>query len=305
MKYRASVLLFGLALLAAVSGCSSQPAAGSNEPLQIKVPRGPVGLAPTDDGVWVVSSGADSVTKLSGSGKVTSTEQTPPVPLRAAMDGDRLWVTSFEDNVVAEIGGGTVDVGDGAEGIAVDGQRIWVVAQDDGRLVRLDGGKVTARINVETGARLVIVGENTVFVSNYAQGNIVAINPARNKVRSSKFVCAGPQGMALHGDLLWVACTLGESVVAVDPVSLKIRHEIRLPGSPDAVRATDEAVYVALQAGPTLVKINPDSAMVEKKVSLGKQLALADQANIDLAITGDYAWISSFSEDAVYRVNLP
>lgn len=50
-------------------------------PVGIAAPKGPVGLAPVDNGVWVVSSGDNSITKVSASGrrteKVDASDQSP------------------------------------------------------------------------------------------------------------------------------------------------------------------------------------------------------------------------------------
>lgn len=299
------VALLAMSMLVA---CGSEPPKPDpTVPVRIAVPKGPVGLAPVDDGVWVVSSGDNSITKVSASGRPTEKVDTGPIPLRATADGTDVWVTSFEDGTLTKLGGGSVKVGAGAEGVTSAFGSVWVVAQDRGKLVRVDPSalQVLAKVRVEKGARQVVASDSELFISNYAQGNVIAIDPATNKVRSSKSVCPGPQGMAVQGNLLWVACTLGDLVVAVDLKRLKIRRSVSTLGSPDAVRATDSAVYVLLQQGPTLLKIDPTTVEVASKTSLGNRVALADQANLDLAITGDTAWVTSFLDNFLIKVQLP
>ena len=38
---------------------------------------------------------------------------------------------------------------------------------------------------------------------------------------------------------------------------------------------------------------------------LGEEDALNDRANLDLALVGDEAWVSSFNADRVYHLPLP
>ena len=171
------VALLAMSMLVA---CGSEPPKPDpTVPVRIAVPKGPVGLAPVDDGVWV---------------------DTGPIPLRATADGTDVWVTSFEDGTVTKLGGGSVKVGAGAEGLTSAFGSVWVVAQDRGKLVRVGPSalQVLAKVRVEKGARQVVASDSELFVSNYAQGNVIAIDPATIKVRSSKSVCPGPQGMAVQ-----------------------------------------------------------------------------------------------------------
>ena len=53
------------------------------------------------------------------------------------------------------------------------------------------------------------------------------------------------------------------------------------------------------------MSIDPATGEVTDDVVLGEESALYDSANLDLAVTGGDAWVSSFTADRVYRVPLP
>jgi hypothetical protein len=62
---------------------------------------------------------------------------------------------------------------------------------------------------------------------------------------------------------------------------------------------------VVAEQGPTLVMVDPGSATVTGRTPLGAERALGDRANLDLALAGGEAWVSSFNADRVYHVPLP
>ena len=62
---------------------------------------------------------------------------------------------------------------------------------------------------------------------------------------------------------------------------------------------------VVAEQGPTLVMVDPATATVTSSTVLGEEQALGDRANLDLALVGDEAWVSSFNADRVYHLPLP
>jgi hypothetical protein len=62
---------------------------------------------------------------------------------------------------------------------------------------------------------------------------------------------------------------------------------------------------VVAEEGPRLVTIDPAAGEVTDETTLGEETALYDSANLDLAVAGGEAWVSSFKADRVYHVPLP
>ena len=77
-------------------------------------------------------------------------------------------------------------------------------------------------------------------------------------------------------------------------------------GSPDSVAATaDGRLVVVAEQGPRLVVSTPPRRPSRAEHVLGEEDALNDRANLDLALAGGEAWVSSFNADRVYHLPLP
>lgn len=313
MRVRSLVMVV---LAVALTGCGGgRPSGDSPTPAadEVAVGAAPVGLAAGPDGsVWVVSTGDDTVSRIrSGAKRPDLTVEVAGVPLRVAVGYDAVWVTSFEGDEVVRLDEGTgkatdhVAVGKGAEGVSVAFGAVWVVAQDDGRLVRVDPRtrRITRRTDVGAGVRLVVAGPDALWLNDYPGGEVVRVDPRTGAVRRSGRVCAGPQDLVETSDRVWVTCSLGNELVVLDPRTLRVREHHALPGTPDALaEGPGGTLLVVVQEGPALVTVDPATGRVTSTTRLGKEPQLHDQANLDLVVTGDLAWVSSFREDVVHRV---
>lgn len=291
---------------------STSPATQPSSPY-IEVGDGPVGLAAGGGAIWSVSADDSRLVRIDQE----SVEASDPTgagstPLRATYAAGSVWVTSFGDGTVLRIDpdtGSVLDsftVGEGPEGITGAFGSIWVVAQDSGQLVRIDPSspaRVTRRIDIGDGARLVTAGPDALYVAHFADDRVLKIDPRTGDVTRSPRLCSGPQGMAVSGGRLWVACTFADKVVGLDLESLQKVAQVGVPGSPDPVAAGPGGqVLVAAEDGPTLVTIDPASAQVTDRTRLGDDPALSDSANIDLVVAAGQAWVSAFRSGRVYHV---
>ncbi|MDX6375546.1 MAG: virginiamycin lyase [Nocardioidaceae bacterium] len=310
-----------LALLVAVTGCgdSAEPtptAAEAELAPYVQVHTRPVGLTATEDGsVWVVGSGSDTVSRIPADADAPDlTVDVPGVPLRATSAYGAVWVTSFDKKLLVRldpVSGAVVAkvrTGAGPEGVAAGFGSLWVVAQDAGRLLRVDpaDNTISQEIPLEVGARLVAPGPDAMYVAHYADDTILRVDPETNTLVSSDSVCDGPQAMAVLDGKVWVTCTLSDELVALDGTTLQKLASVPVEGSPDSVAATaDGRLAVVAEEGPTLVMVDTATAAVLSRTVLGDERALGDRANLDLAIVGDQAWVSSFNVDRVYHLPLP
>lgn len=309
---RLITLVVGLLLLA---GCGQAAKPKQARPW-VKVGSGPVGVAAgTDDDLWVVGAEDNSLSHVVvGKRTVSSVKGIGSIPLRVATGFDAVWVTSFQDGALLKIDPttskvvATTPVGEGAEGVAAGLGSVWVVAQDAGLLlqVRPSDAKIVRRIDVGIGARLVATSDDFVWVSQFRNSQVLRIDPATGKVTTSGAVCSSPQGLAPAADKIWVTCTSQDKVVAIDPTSLEVVATVNVPGQPDPVRvAPDGSVLVGVEDGPRLVTLDPTDGHVVRSKKLARQAPLNDRANIDLAVAGGKAWLSSYGNGRVYAVALP
>ncbi|MBV1850262.1 Vgb family protein [Catellatospora tritici] len=275
----------------------------------------PIGLAVTaDGGVWTASADRDAVVRLDpATGAVVRTVPVGRTPLRLAADGDLLWVSLFRYGHLLGIDTATgtvrVDVPapDGPEGVAVGLGSVWLVRQDAGMLSRLDRtGRKVADIRITGGPRLVTVGGGQVWVSSYGAGTLTRVD-ASGKAETSPKLCDGAQGLLVRGDVVWVTCTGGGEVVAVDAASLRVLGRVAVAGEPDAVFAVGERLFVVATQGPTVLELSTDPATPKelRRTVLGGARPLRDAANVDAVVVGGQLWVSSVSQDGIYRVPLP
>jgi streptogramin lyase len=324
---RLCVLLL-LMLLAACSGSDTgsgddgavpdqTPGASEVQPApHVEVDSGPVGLTTAEDGsVWVVAAGDETVARIPpGAHEPDLTVDVPGVPLRATSAYGSLWVTSFHGKKLLRIDPASGQVtasirtGAGPEGVAAGFGSVWLVAQDAGKLLRIDPATsvVSTEIELGVGARLVAAGPDAMYVAHYADDAVLRVDPGKNEVTRSGDVCDGPQAMAVLDGKVWVTCTLSDQLVALEATTLQPVAQVEVEGSPDSVMAApDGGLAVVAEEGPTLVMVDPASATVTGQTVLGDERALGDRANLDLALAGGEAWVSSFNADRVYHVPLP
>ena len=311
-------LALSLALAGLLVGCGGQekdPAAKTAPPTdRVRVGTGPVGVTATASGdVWVAVAGADQVVRVSAGGR--RPEASVPVdgtPLRltAEENGSALWVSAFRRGEVARVDATTarvtdrVAVGAGAEGVADAFGSVWVAVQDDGLLVRIDPvtRRVVRKVPVGSGVRLVVPGAGALWLDDHPGGSVVRVDPRTYRVSRSGHVCDGPEDVAVVGTTVWVTCSGSEELVALRADDLTTERRVALPGTPDAVTAApDGSLLVALQDGPTLVRLDGASGSELSRTRLGKRPQLHDQANLDIAVDGDDAWVTSFSDGSVLR----
>ncbi|MDQ6642375.1 MAG: hypothetical protein M3Y66_07770 [Actinomycetota bacterium] len=233
------------------------------------------------------------------------------MPVRVAVGYGAVWVTSFKRNQVVRIDETSgkftdhVAVGRGAEGVTAAFAAMWVVAQDDGRLVRVSPQtrSATKRIDVGVGVRLVVAGPDALWLNDYPAGKIVRVNPRNGSVHRSARVCSGPQDVVATATQIWVTCSVGNELVVLDPRTMQVVGRHPLGGTPDAIASGPAGtLLVVLQEGPALVSVDPKTGRVTRTVRLGTGPQLYDRANLDLAVSGDKAWVSSFLENVVHRV---
>ena len=64
-------------------------------------------------------------------------------------------------------------------------------------------------------------------------------------------------------------------------------------------------IYVVAQQGPALAVLDAATATIGTTGVFGTLPQLYDQANLDVAVTADAVWVSSFTENAVHRLPRP
>jgi YVTN family beta-propeller protein len=285
--------------LSACSGSSGEPARQPTPPAtkpSVVPATYPVGLVAVAGQPWVVQAGVGKVGPVGGPGVAVGA-----TPLRATYDGRLVWVSVFGAGDVVAIDPATrkvvrrVKIGGEPEGIVSAFGHIWVVQQKAHQLAELAStGEVIATVPVGKEPRQVAASPSALYVSDFGSGRIFRINP-RTKATLARRVCDGAQGMAAAKDALWVTCTSSDQVVTVEPDTLATYAHIPVAGEPDAIAIDGGQVYIVATDGPSLVQLpeTPKQPRQPTRRSLGSDLPLNDQANVDLLIIGTKFWVSS------------
>jgi len=273
-----------------------------------------VGIAVTSSGdVWVVLADDDKVVRIGAGGtKPTAEMPVPGTPLRvtSAEDGASLWVTAFRAGEVARVDTSTLKVTDrlavgaGAEGVAEAFGSVWVVAQDDGLLVQVDPvrRKVVRKVDVGVGVRLVVPGPDALWLDDHVAGAVVRVDPKTFQVVRSEHLCDGPEDLVAGSETVWVTCSASNELVALGAGDLQVTRRIRLGGTPDAITAApDGSLLAVLQDGPTLVRLDASSGKELSRTRLAGYKQLYDRSNLDLVVTDQDAWVTSFVGGSVFR----
>jgi streptogramin lyase len=308
------VLVIG-AMMAVLAGCDgsapvAEPTVGPALTASVK---GPVGLAVAGGALWAVSSAGGTVVRIDpATGAVGVGVAVGKTALRAAGDGDLLWVSVFGTGHVVAVDTTTstvrhdVELGGGPEGIGVGFGSVWVVRQDARVLTQLDRtGTKVGDVAVGTTPRLLAFGRTHVWVSDFGAGTVTRVDPAAGSAETSAALCQGAQGLAVDAGVVWLACTTSNEVVAVDERTMAVRGRVAVPGEPDAIRVVDGRVWVAATDGPTLVQLSADAGApaVVSQHRLAGDAPLGDRANVDLAAAGGRLWVSAPRSNAVYAAS--
>jgi DNA-binding beta-propeller fold protein YncE len=281
-------------------------------PGAISLPGGPVGLLAAAGALWVAVPSANQVARVNPyTDVVTATVTVADTPLRLAAAGGGVWVSEFRNGTIARFDPRTqqvtcrIAIGDQPEGLATDGRTLWVVLEQPDRLVEVDGGTGAVRrtINLPDGAqpRLALYDKGTVWVADYLGNRLVPVDAAKGTVGDPVTGCEHPQGLAVAGDRLWVACLGTEEVVAVRTTGTReIAERVRVPRDPDGVSFADGRLYVALSDGPGVRAIDVAGGTIGRAQSLGSSGPLTD-ANVDVLAVGGQVWVTSFNEQRLYH----
>jgi YVTN family beta-propeller protein len=201
----------------------------------------PQALAVSGSDLWVVNSGAASVSRL-----------------------------SLKTSQVVD----TVPVGNLPGAIAVGETGIWVVNTGDDTIVRIDPttGKTDHPIAVGFRPDGIAVDADTVWVSNSGDGTVSPIDAKSRVVGSSIAVGAGPAGIAVSDGAVWVANSLSQTVSRIDPKSRQVVATVRVGDGPQSVTVVRDRLWVSNEFDGTVTMIDPLSNLAVKRLATGSSV---------------------------------
>ena len=205
----------------------------------IKVSRGPMSLAFTPEGVWVVNFG------MSGNTVIRMDPRT------------------------GQIVGDPVQTGRAPLSVAVGEGSLWVANHDARTITRIDlaTNQVVTNITVPSEPHRVAYGEGAVWVANFHVNSVTRIDPQTNEIVGEPIPIGHPAGnMAAGLGSVWVTSDYRGPVdaapedvvlVRIDPQTNQAVETIPLGGHPIDVEIAGGAVWVSIQGPNKVLRINP------------------------------------------------
>jgi DNA-binding beta-propeller fold protein YncE len=177
----------------------------TNQIVQVtRVGRRPDALAVGAGAVWVVNWRDRTISRIDATGAVETIGGVPRAD-HLVVDGDNLWVSSFDRSSVARINARTGEVveslgvpSEHAEGLAVGGGYLWITnpATERGQgietvsRVELRSGKVVSTIRVGTTPIFDAFGYGALWVANYDDDTVSVVSrddlDGRRQVRAAR-----------------------------------------------------------------------------------------------------------------------
>ena len=145
-------------------------------------------------------------------------------------------------------------------GVIVDFGSVWVSATTKGFLYRIDPktNTISATVDIESGARFLTSGEDSIWVLNYLDGKVRRVDSHSGDVRAAISTMAIGNGgdIATGGGFVWVT-TLRVPVIKIDPQTNTVVGSFRAPvgkSMGDAIRYGGGSLWVS---GPSIFRILP------------------------------------------------
>lgn len=201
----------------------------------------PNGVAVSGDIVWVTQRAERSIGRIDPvTNTLVETIKLPNIPYDLIIDGNALWVTSFEGDVVMRVDLDTKEIYsiyvNKPLGIVAGGGAIWAVEHRNGNLVRINPqtNEVVARIDLSLpppnpGAQPeeVIFAEGSVWVANNGGRTVSRVDAVTNEILATTQFDRGfkPMRLTAGGGFVWVSLreevgsNVGDAIAQIDPAT--------------------------------------------------------------------------------------
>src|ERR1051326_5789789 len=201
-------------------------------------------------------------------------------PCATAAGGRWIWVTQYASPKVLRIDprtnrvAGTAKTGDGACGVSFGDGAMWVEDTSSLTVSRISvrTGKRVAAIHVGTTPYDVTFAYGAVWATTNGTGQLVEIDPSRNRVAQRVPLQSAVGVVAAFGSI-WA--TNPDGVVRVDPTPAAATPRIPLPAAAWTAASAD-AVWISTTDGK-LVRLDPNTSQISATIQVApKSVPLGD-----------------------------
>jgi YVTN family beta-propeller protein len=192
---------------------------GSNVTEQFDTGAGPVAIAIGAESVWVADAIGDRLVRITPASDQTESVGLPAGPSGIAFTDAGVWVASSGTTTVSRVDAQTLDVqleatvGNGPTAVLEAFGSIWVTNHLDGTVSRINpaSGNVLATIPVGDGAGSMAAAGGSLWVANEFDGALTAIDPDTSQVSRTVDLGASLAAVVAVGDELWVSVGAAEA----------------------------------------------------------------------------------------------
>ncbi len=227
-------------------------------------------------------------------------------PLRLAVGGGAVWVTSAADGTLSgidpareEVVGRSLAVGRGASGVTVGAGSIWVSSPRTGDVLRIDrGGNVTARVPVGGRPGAIVYGGGRVWVADGDGAGVSAINPGGRVFKRGIAPHATPLRLAYGAGAVWASSASTGAVTRIDPIAGAAGTPIRVGRGPAGVTVGGGLVWVANSRSETVTRVDPSlRSILSDPIGVGGRPGGIDAGT-------DTVWVANSADDTVSRIDI-
>ena len=188
-------------------------------------------------------------------------------------------------------------VGADAKALSARPDSIAVVGAFGGlSLIDPETNRVSGNANLGPAATRVMRTSTSVWVTNYADSQLIRYVPATGAV-AARFPFPGPDGIVKDGDTIVVASFDRELVARVDPNTGAVVQQVDVGGQPTAVISDEElGLWVAVFDTGELVEIDRSSFEVLRRIVVG-------QGPVGITAGPSMLWVANHEEGTIAKVD--
>ncbi|HEU4906866.1 MAG TPA: serine/threonine-protein kinase [Solirubrobacterales bacterium] len=229
-------------------------------------------------------------------------------PLRLAVGGGSVWVTSAADGTLTaidprsrRIAGRPLRLGAGISGVAYGAGSVWVSDPRHGEVLRLRPPETRVSERIEVGGRpgAIVVGGGRVWVADDDGAGVTAINPQGGRVfKRGIEPHVAPLRLAVGAGAVWVSSASTGTVRRIDLGSAGAAAPIPAGRGPAGVTVGGGLVWVANSRSDRVTRVDPAT-----RTLFGEPIGVGERpGGIDAGTST--VWVANSAESTVSRIDI-
>lgn len=229
-------------------------------------------------------------------------------PLRLAVGGGSVWVSSAPDGTLTaiepgsqRIAGRPLRLGKGISGVAFGAGSVWVSDPRHGEVLRLRPPETRVSERIEVGGRpgAIVFGGGRVWVADDEGSGVTAINPAGPRVFKRRIAPhATPLRLAYGAGAVWVSSASTGTVRRIDPATATADAPIPVGRGPAGVTVGGGLVWAANSRSDRVTRVDPAThSLFGEPIGVGERPGGIDAGTATV-------WVANSAESTVSRIDL-